>query len=1174
MNTLVRLFLGASAACLFAAFAGDRSEARAATSPAAAQGDCKVVHASDHVELWSPAFVFCLDTSDGLRAHTWKNRLTGRQLALGDGTELELDLDAAARRIGIREWRVGPPQSGDDPARLDFDDAKWGTATTPQSAGWARTRVVLPAGVESQTVSLTVGGFGLFDFRQMQVFLNGHALGGRQAEKRWTEPAVFDLGPATPAHRYLRFGETNHNVIALRLEGYVNRTARLDELDTTRTTGFNKDPWPGQFEQYVTVGGPLETPKLRVADVAVKQEGRQAEAVVQLVAASGAVSAVVTYRWDAAEPVLHKFVRVRNESKGPVRLLNVRLGNYQTGAVVSEGEQGFPVYVDSQFFATLAHPSGWAVGQDGEVRLRQYPGRGLAAGETFQCMEAVLGVSPEGAARKAFLAHVRQRSRRVARGHDQAYAIFETFGSRPGGDFNDTEEHVLDTLAKVAEGQREAGCHFDICSLEFWVDYRGDLKRCDPQRFPNGLSKIRAELKPMGTALGLWIDSSMQSWSIGGNPATKPSLTHNPHFFCRATEPIKTMYADAFRYHLREDGARLFKFDNLSSICYNPRHAHLPGVYSTEAIQSSIIEFLDCLDAECPEVFLMLYWGYRSPWWLLHADTLFEPGLAIEAASPGPSPALYVRDSVTEGLDQAQWWCEDVPPLGKDSLGVWLSDWPWNSSVGKERWQEGFVMDICRGSLLAQVWTDTPWLTPTERRQMAEFIALVKERAACFANPRFVLGNPWRHEPYGYCCTDGSRAFIALNNCTWSDATLELELNPAWGLLDKEEWDLYRWYPAPARLAGERKAFGKTAALALRPFEIVLLEAVPSGQPPSLGRHFEPQPIPVDFAEASRPVGVSAAQIQDQPELPAGSSWTILEPSTAVASGGAILTRQADRSILASGANPSPETYTIIATTELTGITAIRLEVLPDPSLPGGGPGRAANGNFALSEFRVAAAPKGDPAQTKRVVLRNPVADFWQQTHGGWPVSATIDGNPNTAWSIDPQEGWPHAAMFETTEPLGFTGGTTLTFVLDQQPPKEHNLGRLRLSVSTAKPPVPLGVVQKPRLAVSGKAPASTAGGTLVVTAEMRRGSAPFMVGDASARFTVQGTVGGRDVLCEPAVRGPGYPVSWQAWRIALKPSSTPQPFELRLDARTPPDVELTLGGHFVPLAPGSLLKR
>jgi len=34
----------------------------------------------------------------------------------------------------------------------------------------------------------------------------------------------------------------------------------------------------------------------------------------------------------------------------------------------------------------------------------------------------------------------------------------------------------------------------------------------------------------------------------------------------------------------------------------------------------------------------------------------------------------------------------------------------------------------------------------------------------------------------------------------------------------------------------------------------------------------------------------------------------------------------------------------------------------------------------------------------------------------------------------------------------------------------------------------------------------SAAGGTLVVTAEMRRGAASFLVGDAGGRFAVQGS--------------------------------------------------------------------
>ena len=158
--------------------------------------------------------------------------------------------------------------------------------------------------------------------------------------------------------------------------------------------------------------------------------------------------------------------------------------------------------------------------------------------------------------------------------------------------------------------------------------------------------------------------------------------------------------------------------------CNNPAHSHLPGpLYSFEAINNEVIDFLRDLDKACPDVFVMLYWGYRSPWWLLYGDTLFDSGLGIEAATPTSQPAPYIRDSVTQKLDQAQWVAnENMPALGKDSLGIWLSNWEWNSQVGKERWQEGFVMDICRGSMLAQIWADRDFLSPPEWDQLATFI--------------------------------------------------------------------------------------------------------------------------------------------------------------------------------------------------------------------------------------------------------------------------------------------------------------------------------------------------------------------------------------------------------------------------------------------------------------------
>ena len=62
-------------------------------STALADGQsCRVVQTGKQFELQSPLFVYRLDASDGLRALSWENRLTGHEITLGKGPELEVDL--------------------------------------------------------------------------------------------------------------------------------------------------------------------------------------------------------------------------------------------------------------------------------------------------------------------------------------------------------------------------------------------------------------------------------------------------------------------------------------------------------------------------------------------------------------------------------------------------------------------------------------------------------------------------------------------------------------------------------------------------------------------------------------------------------------------------------------------------------------------------------------------------------------------------------------------------------------------------------------------------------------------------------------------------------------------------------------------------------------------------
>jgi hypothetical protein len=88
------------------------------------------------------------------------------------------------------------------------------------------------------------------------------------------------------------------------------------------------------------------------------------------------------------------------------------------------------------------------------------------------------------------------------------------------------------------------------------------------------------------------------------------------------------------------------------------------------------------------------------------------------------------------------------------------------------------------------------------------------------------------------------------------------------------------------------------------------------------------------------------------------ANWTALTPSRATSTNGTTLTVLSDGSVLASGLSPAQDVYFLEFETSLTLITGFRIEVLPDNSLPGNGPGRAINGNFLLTEFSAELLPR------------------------------------------------------------------------------------------------------------------------------------------------------------------------------------------------------------------------
>jgi hypothetical protein len=209
---------------------------------------------------------------------------------------------------------------------------------------------------------------------------------------------------------------------------------------------------------------------------------------------------------------------------------------------------------------------------------------------------------------------------------------------------------------------------------------------------------------------------------------------------------------------------------------------------------------------------------------------------------------------------------------------------------------------------------------------------------------------------------------------------------------------------------------------------------------------------------------------QDTPELIAALDkwemsqhpWDVLKPDSIVSLEGVSLKSMPDGSILASGKNPSTDTYIITLRDLPKGVTAFRLETLPDDSLPRKGPGRAGNGNFVLSEFVVHLRSMN--GETTQIPLQNPTATYEQtgaagsNPYGKWSIAGAIDGDTkgrNWGWAVMEKVGAPHAAVFETAGDLSLKDGDSIAIGLWQNLDNpQHTIGRFRLSATTAPRPV------------------------------------------------------------------------------------------------------------------------
>ena len=217
-------------------------------------------------------------------------------------------------------------------------------------------------------------------------------------------------------------------------------------------------------------------------------------------------------------------------------------------------------------------------------------------------------------------------------------------------------------------------------------------------------------------------------------------------------------------------------------------------------------------------------------------------------------------------------------------------------------------------------------------------------------------------------------------------------------------------------------------------------------------------------------------------EIAEDVNWTIHTPKL-LGDGGQKFYPRGDGSLISMGFAPARSSEKFADTTDMKKISSIRLELLNDPYLTFGGPGRSLEGSAALSELKLFAGT--DPDKLTEIKLGPARSDLdlpkrkinavkYPQKNGAdpakddrteGPAAFTTDGNTKTAWATETgpdRTNQPRILVANLAEPLQHEGKEALhlRFELHCQhggwnsnDNHHRSLGRFRFSLSPERIP-------------------------------------------------------------------------------------------------------------------------
>jgi len=500
-----------------------------------------------------------------------------------------------------------------------------------------------------------------------------------------------------------------------------------------------------------------------------------------------------------------------------VRLFDGSLG----GAKVAGSVKGSPVTAGDLFLGfedPLAECKAGATVTCG--MKRELP---LKAGRSVD-YSLVIGVAPVGQMRRGFLNYVE-----LERAHPyRTFLHYNTWYDIGFGKPYDAAA-VLDVIGAFGtELVRKRGVKLDSFLLDDGWDNTASTWQVN-SGFPNGLAAVNRVAQQYGGAVGVWLspwggyeEAKEQRLAFG----RKNGFETNEGGFALSGPKYYARFREVSLDFIEKDGVNQFKIDGTGNV-----DSVFPGS-SFDSDFAAAIRLIEDWRAKKPDLYVNLTTGtYPSPFWLRYADSIWRRGDDHSFAGVGSWREKWItyRDAQTyQNVVQAG----PLFPLNSLMLhglifarqAEHLDSDPGNDFTNEVHDYFG------SGTQLQEMYISHGLLSKDNWDVLAEAANWSRQNAEVLRDTHWVGGDPGKLEVYGWASWTREKAILTLRNPSDQGQTIAIDVGRAFELpsraarrfVAKSPWKQDGGATPVSLEAGEAHSF------ALRPFEVLTLEAVPA----------------------------------------------------------------------------------------------------------------------------------------------------------------------------------------------------------------------------------------------------------------------------------------------------------------------------------------------------------